>query len=103
MNITNIICDIFTSTNVFAWCGALCGHILSLYSDDFQGTQPFLKKMFPEKSNEFYVRVDFIVLPIIGALLSNVCLEPNNIKTAIFAGLTWSGSIITLLNNKKNK
>lgn len=30
-----------------------------------------------------------------------VLLEPSNLKSAIFAGLSWSGSLMALLNNKK--
>lgn len=101
MNVADIILDIATKPCTLAWFGAVCGHILSLYSDDFKGTQPFLKKMFPEKSDKFYARFDFLLLPIIGAVLSIVLLEPDNLKSAIFAGLSWSGTLIALLNNKK--
>ena len=93
MNVADIILDIATKPCILAWFGAVCGHILSLYSDDFKGTQPFLKKMFPEKSDK--------LLPIIGAVLSIVLLEPDNLKSAIFAELSWSGTLIALLNNKK--
>lgn len=97
----NILYDIGTQPYVLAWFGAICGHILSLYSDDFKGCQPFLKKMFPAKKDTFYVRLDFLILPIIGAMLSMVLLEPSNLKSAIFAGLSWSGSLMALLNSKK--
>ena len=56
-----------------------------------------------DKKDTFYVRLDFILLPIIGAVLSMVLLEPSNLKSAIFAGLSWSGSLMALLNNKKSK
>lgn len=103
MNIRQIILDIMTNPGTLAWFGAICGHILSLYSNDFKGTQPFLKKMFPNKREQFYVRIDFLLLPIIGAILSVVLLEPDNLKSAVFAGLSWSGTLVALLNNKKEK
>ena len=102
-DILQMLYSIITRPWFLAWFGAICGHILSLYSDDFKGCQPFLKKMFPDKRDTFYVRLDFIILPIIGAVLSVVLLEPSNLKSAIFAGLNWSGSLMALLNNKKNK
>ncbi|SHF69544.1 hypothetical protein SAMN05444483_10280 [Salegentibacter echinorum] len=83
------------------WIGSICGHILSLYSDDFKGTKPFLRKMFPDKKEAFYFRIDFILLPLIGSLLAFVLLEPMNLKTSLFSGLSWSGTLIAILKNKK--
>lgn len=45
--------DTITQPCFLAWFGAICGHILSLYSDDFKGCQPFLRKMFPNKKDTF--------------------------------------------------
>ena len=100
--------DIFNKIigNVFlqTWVGALCAHLLSLYSEDFKGTIPFIKKLIPNKSETLYFRIDFFILPIIGALLAYVLLDPNSLKTSIFAGLSWSGTLIALLNrNTKDK
>lgn len=100
MSVSQIIFDVVTNPCALAWFGAVCGHILSLYSKDFKGTQPFLKKMFPGKQDPFYARFDFLLLPIIGTVLSVVLLEPNNLKSAVFAGLSWSGTLVALLNNK---
>lgn len=58
--------------------------------------------MFPNKKETFYVRIDFILLPIIGAVLSMVLLEPTNIKSALFAGLSWSGALMAVLRQKNN-
>ena len=74
-----------------------------MYSDDFKGTKPFLEKMFPNKSTTFYFRLDFVILPLIGSLLAFVLLDPMNLKTSIFAGLSWSGTIIALLRKPNNK
>jgi hypothetical protein len=83
--------------------GAICAHILSLYSDEFKGTIPFLKKMFPKRSSTFYFRLDFLVLPLIGALLAFVLLDPISLKSSIFAGLSWSGTLIALLKKNNNQ
>lgn len=53
--------------------------------------------MFPNKNETFYVRLDFILLPIIGAVLSMILLEPTNLKSAMFAGLSWSGALMAVL------
>ena len=97
-----IFIKIVGNTFFLTWVGALCGHILSLYSADFMGTKPFLEKMFPGKSITFYYRLDFIILPVIGSLLAYVLLDPESLKTSIFAGLSWSGTLIALLK-KNNK
>ncbi len=95
----NIIGNIFFQT----WLGAVCAHLLSLYSDDFKGTIPFVKKLLPNKSKTFYFRIDFIILPVIGALLAYVLLDPNSLKASIFAGLSWSGTLIAMLKRNNAK
>lgn len=87
-------------TNIFfiTWVGAICGHILSLYAPNFYGTKPFLRQMFPEKSDTFYFRLDFLILPIIGAAIAFNLIEPTSIKASLFSGLSWSGSLGTILN-----
>ena len=59
--------------------------------------------MFPKKSNTFYFRLDFFVLPLIGTLLAFVLLDPVSLKSSIFAGLSWSGTLIALLKRNKNQ
>lgn len=88
---------VFNSVFFQTWLGAICAHILSLYSSSFKGTIPFLKNLFPGKSKVFYFRLDFLVLPVIGTLLAYVLLEPVGLKSSIFAGLSWSGTLIALL------
>ncbi|MDX8553275.1 hypothetical protein MK851_06490 [Tenacibaculum sp. 1B UA] len=98
-----IITIIFGSIFFKTWLGAICAHILSLYSEEFKGTIPFLKKIFPEKKPAFYFRLDFLVLPLIGALLAYVLLDPISLKSSIFAGLSWSGTLIALLKRNNNQ
>ena len=84
------------------WIGALCTHLLSLYNDEFKGTIPFIQRLVPEKTDAFYTRIDFIILPIIGALLAYVLLDPSSLKSSIFAGISWSGTLLAMLR-KSNK
>ncbi len=95
----NLIGNIFFQT----WLGAISAHLLSLYSDDFKGTIPFIKKLFPNKSETFYFRIDFLILPLIGALMAYVLLDPSSLKSSIFAGLSWSGTIIAMLKRNNTK
>lgn len=82
---------------ICTWIGALFGHILSLYDKSFQGCRPFVSRIFPNKKEVFYERIDLILLPTIGCLLAYLLLDPSDIKSATFAGLTWSGTLIALL------
>ncbi|MGV0757231.1 hypothetical protein [Empedobacter brevis] len=97
--LSDLIGNIFFQT----WLGALCAHLLSLYSEDFKGTIPFIKKLFPNKTETFYFRLDFFILPLIGALLAYVLLDPSSLKSSIFAGLSWSGTLIAMLKKNNNK
>lgn len=82
------------------WLGALFGHILSLYDTSFHGCRSFVSRIIPNKKDVFYERIDLILLPIVGCLLAYLLLDPSNIKSATFAGLTWSGTLIALLKQR---
>lgn len=94
--------EIITSPLLFTWIGSICGHVLSLYAPEFKGTKPFLEKLIPQKTEKFYFRLDFLILPIIGALLGYVLLEPTNFKTSLFTGLSWSGALSAILKKSEN-
>lgn len=98
-----IFSDIIGNIFFLTWVGALCGHILSLYANDFLGTKPFLERILPNKSDTFYYRMDFIILPLIGTILAYVLLDPDNVKSSIFSGLSWSGTLVALLQKKIDK
>lgn len=85
----------------WVWFGVFAANVLSLSSSRFKGTRPFLKSIFPDHSVRFYTVIDLILTPIIGAFLGYILSEPQNMKTALVAGLTLSGSIIALTNSKK--
>lgn len=84
------------------WLGALVGHILSLYDTSFKGCRSFLSRVIPEKNDVFYDRLELILLPAIGCILAYLLLDPSNMKSATFAGLTWSGTLIALLKKEKS-
>lgn len=91
------ISDYVNIPGLITYFGALCGHILSIYSSEFKGSIPFLEKIFPNKTPVFYFRVDFMIMPIMGALLAFFLLEPDDIKASLFAGLSWSGTMMAIL------
>jgi hypothetical protein len=97
------ISTVITNYGFLTWIGAICGHVLSLYATDFPGTKPFFEKVSPGKSETFYYRMDFCILPIIGALLAYSLLDPNSIKASIFAGLSWSGTLTALLKKASDQ
>lgn len=85
---------------LFSWIGALIGHMLSIYDKDFKGIHFIMARLFPNKKEVFYDRMDFILLPLIGCVLAFILIEPSNFKTAFFSGLTWSGTLVALLKQK---
>lgn len=89
--------ELITDPFIVSWFGAICGHILSLYSNEFEGSQPFLRKLMPDRSDAFYCRVDFVLLPLIGAALSVALINPSSIQSAMVSGLTWSGTLMAML------
>ena len=87
---------------LWVWFGVFSANVLSLSSKRFKGTLPFLKKILPNKPNCVYTLIDVILTPVIGAFLGYILAEPQNMKTALVAGLTLSGSIIALTNSKND-
>lgn len=85
------------------WLGALFGHMLSLYDTSFKGCRSFLSRVVPERKDVFYDRLELLLLPAIGSVLAYLLLDPTNIKSATFAGLTWSGTLIALLKRSNSK
>lgn len=85
------------------WLGALFGHMLSLYDTSFKGCRSFLSRVIPDKKDVFYDRFELLLLPAIGCILAYLLLDPSNMKSATFAGLTWSGTLIALLKRNNTK
>lgn len=85
------------------WLGALFGHMLSLYDTSFKGCRSFLSRVIPEKKDVFYDRLELVLLPAIGSILAYLLLDPSNMKSATFAGLTWTGTLVALLKRNKSK
>jgi uncharacterized protein YoxC len=64
---------------------------------------PLLHRIFPNKSETFYNRTDFIVTVIVGSILGYVVMEPSTTFTAIAGGFGWSTIMEKLTQGKINK
>lgn len=79
--------NVITCPWFVSWVGAICGYMLSLCPDEIKGCQPFLQKMYPEKSEVFYTRMEFLIFPVIMMLITMVSVRPPTVRSALFSGL----------------
>ena len=80
---------------IVTFVGALISELLSIYADMI-GCKTFLMKLIPNKSERFYFIIDALLMPVIGTALAYFIMEPESMKTAFCAGLTWCGTLQTL-------
>ncbi|GJH28154.1 hypothetical protein [Caballeronia novacaledonica] len=78
--------------------GAAAMYVFSLYHG-FEGSVAFLRKMFPNRSNTFYDRCDFIVVTILGSVLGFKLLDPQHPPQAVMAGLGWVSAVTVVMNS----
>lgn len=83
--------------------GALVGHFFSLNKIDFKGTLPFFKRLIPDKKEQFYHIVDFIISPLLGSIVVFLFLSPDNIKMSLYTGITWSTILMFISELKKEE
>lgn len=88
---------------LMTWIGAICCHILSQYPNEFKGCLPFLKKMFPDWKDQYYNWIEFLILPLMGAIIALMTLEPSNFKCAFWAGISWVGTMDAIILRSNNK
>lgn len=82
--------------------GCVICSLLSLYNPKFKGSIPFLRRFFPGKGDTFYFRCDTILLIIVGTILGMVLIQPTNTGSALFSGMTWYGTLSSMLKQKGN-
>lgn len=78
--------------------GAASMYVFSL-KKGFEGSISFLIKMFPERTNVFYDRLDFLVVTIMGSILGYLLLDPKQVHQALVAGLGWVSAVNVAMNN----
>jgi hypothetical protein len=91
---------IFNNQFVVIYFGALVGHIFSLNKKGFKGTIPFLSKLFAIKNKKIYSIIDFLLAPLLGAIVIFLFLSPDNIKMSIYTGITWSTTLLFIAEFK---
>jgi hypothetical protein len=69
--------------------------MLSVHKN-FNGTQEFLKKAFPTWSPQAVVRVDFLLVLLIGPFIGIIFFNPASPVEALSAGFGWVGILNTL-------
>lgn len=72
--------------------GATITQLLSMHIGTI-GTINFLRTWYPDKQNQWYEKINCVLLIAIGSIISFIILEPETIKTSLFAGLTWCGTL----------
>lgn len=80
--------------------GCFAMYVFSLHQG-FEGAIAFLKRMFPNHSQVFYDRVDFVLVIITGSLLGYILLEPVKYSQAVVAGLGWVSAVNVIMNKMK--
>jgi hypothetical protein len=68
---------------------------------NFNGTQDFMKKMFPGWSAPAIVRVDFALIILIGPFIGIIFFNPTSPVEAMSAGFGWVGILNTLVGGQR--
>ena len=85
---------------IVIYLGAIAVHLFHLYKGSFAGSQKRLKELFPRWKEETFFRIDFIITPVIGALLAYFLFQPTDLRTAILNGITWQIALTSILKAK---
>ena len=82
---------------IYIFGGALIGHIFVGYDQEYQGTKPFFKKILPSRSEVFFERLDFIIIPFIALFFSYSIIHPETLAAAMSTGLTWNITLVSFI------
>jgi hypothetical protein len=76
--------------------GALTLHLFS-FDKNFAGANVVIRQLWPQKSDVFYHRLNFIIMMIVGPLVGFILLEPQKAHQAFVAGASWVGVVNTAI------
>jgi len=76
--------------------GAIAMYVFAL-NKGFEGAVPFLKRVFPDRSQVFYDRMDFFVTSVAGSIVGTICFSPQSTLQALAAGFGWVGAMNVLM------
>lgn len=77
--------------------GSTAMYVFTQSKKGFVGAKHFLKKMFPDRSEAFYFRTDFLLVVIFGSAIGFIVFSPHESLEALAAGFGWVGAMNTLL------
>lgn len=66
----------------------------------FTGSETFLKRFFPGKTETFYFRLDFVLVTFCGSLIGTIFYAPGNPFQALAAGIGWVGAVNVLVGTQ---
>ena len=79
--------------------GATAMYVFTLHKG-FDGSVPFLRRMFPGRRKVFYDRVDFLIMIFAGSVIGTIFFSPSNTLQALAAGFGWVGAINVLISQR---
>lgn len=71
--------------------GSFCMYLFS-FSRGFDGATPKLRKLFPNREDVFYDRLDFILVVFLGSAIGTIFFGPKDSIQALAAGFGWVGA-----------
>jgi hypothetical protein len=78
--------------------GALATCVFSL-NKGFQGSVPFLKKLFPGYDPVFYQRLDCLLVICFGSIIGTIFFAPSSAIQGLTAGFGWASAIKLLMDH----
>ncbi len=85
------------------WFGAILVHWWSAYGANFKESQNYMRKLFPDWKEKNYYLFDLLLTPVLGSLFAWITIHPVDPFSALFSGLTWHVTFISLLKIKSNE
>jgi len=79
--------------------GAIAMYIFSLFKG-FEGATPALRKLFPNRSQVYYDRLDFLLVTVCGSIIGTIFFQPHDSLQGLSAGFGWVGALSVLTNPK---
>ena len=77
--------------------GAAAMYVFSLQRG-FDGSVRWLRRMWPERSDVFYDRLDFLIVVFAGSIIGSIVFSPREPYHALAAGFGWVGAVNVLIN-----
>ena len=79
----------------FTLCGTLTLYTFQL-SKGMENSVPVIRQMFPNRSEVFYFRANFILVVALGSVVGDAFFNPKTPPQALAAGLGWFGTVTAL-------